>query len=84
MTDPRIHKAWLWYIGILVLSAGFMVYGLSDFIAQMHLGAVRVVTSLLTVVSNVLLVDRMPLCQDLDFRFGRRRLADPVVSLDVV
>jgi len=54
-SHDRIHKAWLWYIGILVISAGFMVYGLSDFISQMHLGAVRVVTTLLTVVSNVLL-----------------------------
>lgn len=51
----RIHKAWLTYIIMLVVSAGFMIYGLSDFISQMHLGAVRVVTSILTIVSNVLL-----------------------------
>jgi hypothetical protein len=54
-SHDRIHTAWLYYIGMLVVSAGFMVYGLSDFISQMHLGAVRVVTSLLTIVSNVLL-----------------------------
>lgn len=54
-SHDRIHQSWLWYIGILVISAGFMVYGLADFISQMHLGAIRVVTSLLTVVSNVLL-----------------------------
>ena len=54
-SHDRIHTAWLYYIGMLVVSAGFMVYGLSDFISQMHLGAVRVVTSVLTIVSNVLL-----------------------------
>ncbi|HEY0190234.1 MAG TPA: hypothetical protein VGC42_03880 [Kofleriaceae bacterium] len=51
----RIHKAWLLYIGILVVSAGFMAYGLYDFISQVHWGPVRVVTGILTVVSNVLL-----------------------------
>jgi len=46
---------WLIYIGILVVSAGFMAYGLYDFIRQVHWGPVRVVTGILTVVSNVLL-----------------------------
>jgi hypothetical protein len=54
-SHDRIHKSWLLYIAILVLSAGFMMYGLYDFISQMHWGAVRVVTGILTVVSNVLL-----------------------------
>ena len=54
-SHDRIHKAWLLYIGILVISAGFMAYGLYDFIAQVHWGPVRVVTGILTVVSNVLL-----------------------------
>ena len=31
-------KSWLAYIGILVVSAGFMVYGLSDFIHELNLG----------------------------------------------
>ena len=51
----RIHKTWLAYIGILVVSAGFMVYGLIDFIEQLHFGKVRVVTGVLSFVSNVLL-----------------------------
>jgi hypothetical protein len=54
-SHDRIHKSWLAYIGILVVSASFMVYGLYEFISQMHLGAVRVVTGVLAFVSNVLL-----------------------------
>jgi hypothetical protein len=54
-SHERIHKSWLAYIGILVVSAGFMVYGLADFISQLHLGAVRVVTGVLAFVANVLL-----------------------------
>jgi len=54
-SHDRIHKSWLAYIGILVVSAGFMVYGLYDFITQLHWGAVRVVTGILAFVSNVLL-----------------------------
>src|SRR4051812_2425161 len=34
----RIHKSWLAYIAILVVSACFMVYGLHEFISQLHLG----------------------------------------------
>jgi len=51
----RIHKTWLAYILILVVSAGFMVYGLYDFISELHLGKVRVITGVLAFVSNVLL-----------------------------
>ncbi len=54
-SHDRIHKNWLAYIGILVVSVGFMVYGLYDFVSQLHWGAIRIVTSLLSVVSNVLL-----------------------------
>jgi hypothetical protein len=54
-SQHRIHKLWLWYILILVVSAGFMVYGLYDFITQLHMGPVRVVTGVLAFVSNVLL-----------------------------
>jgi hypothetical protein len=54
-SSDRIHKSWLAYIGILVVSAGFMVYGLADFVAELHLGKVRVVTSVMAVASNVLL-----------------------------
>jgi len=51
----RIHKTWLAYIGILVVSAGFMVYGLFDFIRELHLGYIHVVTSVLAFAANVLL-----------------------------
>jgi hypothetical protein len=54
-SHDRIHRSWLAYIGIMVVSAVFMVYGLYDFITQMHLGAVRVVTGVLAFVANVLL-----------------------------
>jgi hypothetical protein len=54
-SHDRIHRSWLAYIGILVVSALFMVYGLYEFIKELHFGTVRVVTSILTVVSNVLL-----------------------------
>lgn len=51
----RIHKTWLAYIGILVVSAAFMIYGLDDFIHELHLGTVRVITGILSFASNVLL-----------------------------
>jgi hypothetical protein len=54
-SHDRIHRSWLAYIGILVVSAVFMVYGLYDFITELHLGAVRVVTGVLAFVANVLL-----------------------------
>jgi hypothetical protein len=54
-SHDRIHKSWLAYIGILVVSAIFMVYGLYDFISQVHLGTVRVVTGVLAFASNILL-----------------------------
>ena len=38
-----------------MVSAIFMVYGLYDFVRELHLGLVRVVTSILAVISNVLL-----------------------------
>jgi hypothetical protein len=51
----RIHKTWLAYIGIIVLSLGFMAYGFRDFIHDLNLGTVRVVTGVLSIASNVLL-----------------------------
>ncbi len=75
----RIHKTWLAYIGILVVSAGFMVYGLVDFIEQLHLGAVRVVTGVLSFAGNVLLdtligTDAIVAAMS---HFRRRGLPDP-------
>jgi len=40
---------------IVLAAAGFMVYGLYDFITQLHMGPVRVVTGVLAFISNVLL-----------------------------
>ena len=54
-SHDRIHKSWLAYIGILVVSAVFVVYGLFEFVHELHLGAVRVVTGVLAFVANVLL-----------------------------
>jgi hypothetical protein len=54
-SHDRIHRSWLAYIAILVVSAVFMVYGLYDFITALHLGPVRVVTGVLAFVANVLL-----------------------------
>ena len=54
-SHERIHKTWMVYIGILVISMVFMVYGLADFIKALNLGPWRVVSSVLGVVSNVLL-----------------------------
>ena len=51
----RIHATWLWYIAIIVVSLGFMAYGFYEFVHELHLGVVRVITSILTIVSNVLL-----------------------------
>ncbi len=51
----RIHRYWLSYIIILVISVVFMVYGLYDFITQLHFGVVRVITGILATISNVLL-----------------------------
>jgi len=53
--NHRIHKSWLAYIGIIVVSAVFMVYGFADFIHEVQLGAWSVVSGVITVVSNVLL-----------------------------
>jgi hypothetical protein len=54
-SHERIHKTWMMYIAILVISMVFMVYGLADFIKALNLGPWRVVSSVLGVVSNVLL-----------------------------
>jgi hypothetical protein len=51
----RIHKTWLSYIGILVVSAGFMIYGLHDVIRALHMGPERVITGVMSFASNVLL-----------------------------
>jgi hypothetical protein len=54
-SHERVHKTWMMYIGILVVSLVFMVYGLIDFIKALNLGPWRVVSSVLSIISNVLL-----------------------------
>jgi len=53
--NHRIHRSWLAYIGIIVVSAIFMVYGVADFIHDLQIGTWSVVSGIITVVSNVLL-----------------------------
>lgn len=55
IAHESVHRTWALYIGMLVVSVVFMVYGLSDFIRLLHLGPWRVVSSVLAIVSNVLL-----------------------------
>jgi len=81
-SHDRIHRNWLAYIGILVVSVGFMVYGLYDFVTQLHWGAIRIVTSLLSVISNVLLdtligTDAIVSAMS---HFRRRSAPDPVAE----
>jgi len=51
----RIHKVWLAYIGIIVASLVFMAIGFREFIHELNLGTVRVITGVLSIASNVLL-----------------------------
>jgi hypothetical protein len=79
----RIHRTWLAYIGMLVVSAVFMVYGLTDFIRALHLGPWRVVSSVLAIVSNVLLdtlVGTDAIVTAMAF-FRRRDVPDPQHAL---
>jgi hypothetical protein len=79
-SSARIHQNWMTYIGILVVSASFMIYGLYTFIIQLHLGPVRIVTGVLTVLSNVLLdtlVGTDAIIAAMAF-FRRRSEVDPV------
>jgi hypothetical protein len=50
----RVHETWLVYIAILVVSAGFMVYGLWKLIHELHLGYIHIVTGVLSFTSSVL------------------------------
>lgn len=52
----RIHNYWLAYIGILALSAGFMLTGVFDFVRQLDFSALSVATSVLSFVGNVLVL----------------------------
>lgn len=52
----RIHRAWIAYIGIMLISAGFMLIGLYDFITQIHLEFVRIISGVLSFIGNVLVL----------------------------
>ncbi len=52
----RIQNSWKAYMTMMAISAGFMVLGLHDFISQLHLSNLRIVTSVLSFVSGVLLL----------------------------
>lgn len=54
-STARIHRSWLWYIGLMVVSAALMVTGLADVVRKLHFGAWSVVTGVLAVASNILL-----------------------------
>jgi hypothetical protein len=52
----RIHKYWLAYIGILVLSAGVMLAGVHDFVSRFNYSVVSVLTTIISFASNVLVL----------------------------
>ena len=52
----RIHNYWLAYIGILTVSAGFMLVGVFDFVRKLDFSVVSVGTSVLSFMGNVLVL----------------------------
>lgn len=52
----RIHRYWLAYIGILVVSAGIMVAGIFDFVRQLDFSMITVFTTILSFMANVLVL----------------------------
>ena len=52
----RIHRYWMWYIGLLVLSAGVMVAGVFDFVTKLDFSLVSVGTTILSFAANVLVL----------------------------
>ncbi len=52
----RIHRSWMAYIALMLLAGGFIVYGLHDFVMQLHIGRLRIVTGVLSFFTNVLLL----------------------------
>lgn len=54
--NRKIHRAWLAYIALMCIAAVFMVLGLYEFITQLQLGIIRILSGMLSFVSNVLLL----------------------------
>ena len=52
----RIHRYWLAYIALLVLSAGTMVAGVFDFVRKLDFGFFTVGTTVLSFMANVLVL----------------------------
>ena len=52
----RVHRYWLAYIGLLVLSAGTMVAGVFDFVRKLDFGWFSVGTTILSFMANVLVL----------------------------
>lgn len=54
--NHRIHRAWMAYIGLLILGGIMMVIGLYDVLTQLHYGPVRVISAVLSFLGNVLVM----------------------------
>lgn len=52
----RIHRAWMAYILLMSVAAGFLVFGLYEFITELDLGIIRIFSGVLSFFSNVLLL----------------------------
>jgi hypothetical protein len=52
----RIHRYWLAYIGILVVSAAIMIAGVFDFVRQLDFSMISVFTTILSFFANVLVL----------------------------
>lgn len=52
----RIHRYWLAYIGLLVLSGGVMVAGVFDFVRKLDFSMFTVGTTILSFMANVLVL----------------------------
>ncbi len=52
----RIHRYWLAYIGLLVVSAGVMLAGVADFVTKLDFSVVSIGTTILSFMANVLVL----------------------------
>lgn len=52
----RIHRAWMAYILLMCVAAGFLVFGLYEFINELELGIIRIFSGVLSFFANVLLL----------------------------
>ncbi|HUQ02169.1 MAG TPA: hypothetical protein VM261_06705 [Kofleriaceae bacterium] len=52
----RIHRYWLAYIGILVVSAGVMLTGVYDLVTRINYTPLSIITTILSFASNVLVM----------------------------